>query len=110
MVNYFSTLGLEAAICDLPTIHIGYDPFTFQISPMAWASTGARNTHNQDALRRAASIIATSDMSLIQAIGSYLNNHDLNQEERLDYARSECEFLDGNATQRLATMIEENMP
>jgi hypothetical protein len=107
MVNYFSTLGLEAAICDLPTIHIGYDPFTYQISPMAWASTGARNAHNQDPLRRSASRVVTSDNDLIEALESYLKNHDLHQEERNAYALSECEFLDGKATSRLAEMIQE---
>lgn len=110
MVNYFSTLGLEAAICDLPTIHIGYDSYTFQISPMAWVSTGARNAHNQDALRRAAAVVTTSDAHLIQALENYLDNRKLHQEERLAYALSECEFLDGNATNRLAAMIAENIP
>jgi uncharacterized protein HemX len=74
---------------------------------MAWSSTGARNAHNQDPLRRAASQVVTSDNELTKALESYLENHSLHQEERKAYALSECEFLDGNATQRLALMILE---
>jgi hypothetical protein len=110
MINYFSTLGLEAAICDLPTIHIGYDKFTYQISPMAWSVTGAHNAHNQDAQRRAASQVVTSDKHLTQAIEAYLNNRNLHQAERLEYALSECEFLDGHATERLAEVIATTSP
>jgi hypothetical protein len=107
MVNYFSTLGLEAAICDLPTIHIGYDKFTYQISPMAWCSTGARNAHNQDRQRRAASKVVESDAELEQALEAYLGNRALDREERHSYALSECGYLDGKATQRLAKLVEE---
>jgi hypothetical protein len=107
MVNYFSTLGLEAAICDLPTIHIGYDKFTYQISPMAWCTTGRRNAHNQDRQRRAASKIVESDTELEQALEAYLGNHALDREERYSYALSECGYLDGKATQRLAKLVAE---
>lgn len=105
MINYFSTLGLEAAICDLPTIHIGYDKFTYQISPIAWSVTGSRNAHNQDTQRRAAAQVVTSDDELTKALESYLNNRNLHNSERFEYALSECEFLDGYATKRLADVI-----
>lgn len=105
MINYFSTLGLEAAICDLPTIHIGYDKFTYQISPMAWSTTGARNSHNQDIQRRAASRVVVSDKELTDALEAYLSDHNLHKEERLEYALSECEYLDGQATRRLAEAV-----
>lgn len=105
MINYFSTLGLEAAVCDLPTIHVGYDKFTYQISPMAWSFTGARNAHNQDIQRRAASKVVLSDREFVEAIESYLGDRNLHQAERHEYALSECEFLDGRATHRLAETI-----
>jgi hypothetical protein len=107
MVNYFSTLGLEAAICDVPTIHIGYDKFTYHISPMAWSSTGARNTHNQDQQRRAASKVVTSDEELVSAIETYLQNRALDREERREYALSECGYLDGKSMARLAELVAE---
>ena len=105
MINYFSTLGLEAAICDLPTIHIGYDKFTYQISPMAWSSTGARNAHNQDPQRRAASRVVGSDAELETALTAYLENRSLDHEARYEYALSECGHLDGKATERLASLV-----
>ena len=109
MINYFSTLGLEAAICDLPTIHIGYDKFTYQISPMAWSSTGARNAHNQDAQRRAASKVVGSDAELEQALSIYLQDRSLDRKERYEYALSECGYLDGKATQRLASLVVKQL-
>jgi len=29
LINHFSTVSLEAAICDLPAIHVGYDSYTY---------------------------------------------------------------------------------
>lgn len=107
LVNYFSTVGLEAAICDLPTIHIAYDKFTYQISPIAWSKTGAINTHNQDQLRRSASIVVYSDDELILAMQKYLNHPELHRDERYAYALSECQFLDGKSTNRLAEIVSE---
>ena len=105
LINYFSTIGLEAAICDLPTIHIAYDKFTYQISPMAWSKTGALNAHNQDKQRRTASFVVNSDEELVSAIEKYLNNPGLHRQERYEYALSECEYLDGNSTKRLAEAV-----
>jgi hypothetical protein len=44
---------------------------------------------------------------LEQAIEAYLGNRALDHEERYSYALSECGYLDGKATQRLAKLVAE---
>jgi len=109
MVNYFSTIGLEAAICDLPTIHVGYDPYTF--GSRFGVTTGflQRQTHNKRPLRLAAARVAKNENDLFQAIEDYLGDRTLERDARRDYAVSECGTLDGRAGVRLTDMIQQRM-
>lgn len=109
MVNYFSTISLEAAICDLPVIHIGFDTFTF--GQRFGVTTGflQRQTHNRRKLRLAASQIAKSREELFKYLDDYLGNHALDQEARHEYAVSECGELDGWAGARLVSMIKSRL-
>ncbi len=109
MVNYFSTISLEAAICDLPVIHAGYDTYTF--GQRFFVTTGflQRQTHNLRKLRLAASKVARSEMELIRSIDDYLSDHTLDREARHEYAASECGELDGQAGIRLVNMIKSRL-
>jgi len=105
MVNYFSTIALEAAICDLPTIHIGYDAY---VHGQRFGVTSAflqRQTHNRRPLRLAAARVVRDERGLFAAIEAYLGDKGLEREARRVYAESECGVLDGGATQRVIDMI-----
>gem|GEM_PF-939116 len=105
MLNIFSTISLEAAICDLPTIHMGYDLYTYGHRYNMTTSFQQRQTHNRRPLRLAAAKIAHDEAELVQAIKQYLRDRSLDKDKRLDYALSECEFLDGKSSQRLVDMV-----
>jgi len=109
LINIFSTMGLEAAICDLPTIHIGYDAYTYGIRYSMTTAFQQRMTHNRRLLRLAASKVAKSEAGLISAIDAYLSDHNLDQIARHDYAVSECGELDGLAGYRLIEMITNHV-
>ncbi len=109
MVNYFSTMGLEAAICDLPVIHIGYDSFTHGQNFGVTSAFLQRQTHNRRPLRLAASRVVNTEEELFAALGAYLNNHDLEKDARHAYAESECGLLDGKSGARLVEMIAGRM-
>lgn len=109
MVNYFSTIGLEAAICDLPTIHVGFDPYTFGLRYSVTTSFLQRQTHNKRPLRLAASRVVKSEKDLFCALEDYLSDRTLDTDTRLAYAISECGELDGQAGKRLVKMIKSRI-
>lgn len=106
LINNFSTMGLEAAICDLPTIYIGYDAYTFGMRFGVTTSFQQRMTHNLRPLRLEASKIAKNEKELFLYIEQYLSDHSIDRDARLEYAISECGQLDGYATARLMQMIK----
>lgn len=109
MVNYFSTIGLEAAICDLPTIHVGFDPYTFGLRFSVTTGFLQRQTHNRRPLRLAAARVAKNENELFSALEDYLNDRTLDREARHVYAESECGELDGQAGFRLVNMIKSRI-
>ena len=109
MVNYFSTIGLEAAICDLPTIHIGFDPYTFGLRFSVTTGFLQRQTHNRRPLRLAAARVAKSEKEIFAALEDYLGDRALGRDARRVYAESECGELDGKAGLRLTDMIKSRL-
>lgn len=109
MVNYFSTISLEAAINDLPTIHVGYDAFAHGQRFGVTSAFLQRQTHNRRPLRLNAARVAKNEAELFDAIDAYLNNPVLEHEARHIYAESECGVLDGKSGMRLVNMIKSNI-
>ena len=109
MINAFSTISLEAAICDLPVIHLGYDPYTFGHRFNMTTEFQQKQTHNRRKLRLAASKVAKNETELVTFIGQYLSDRTLDCDARREYAVSECGELDGQAGVRLTEMIRSRM-
>ena len=109
LVNIFSTMGLEAAICDLPTIHIGYDAYTIGMKFGLTSAFQQRMTHNRRPLRLKASKVAKNEMDLIKYIEEYLGDRSMDSEVRREYAVSECGELDGLSSSRLVEMIKSHI-
>lgn len=109
MINYFSTISLDKAICDLPVIHLGYDNYTFGHRYGITSEFQQRQTHNRRKLRLAASKVAGNEKELIAFINQYLSDKTLDGGKRYDYAVSECGELDGNAGSRLVDMIASRL-
>lgn len=109
LVNNFSTMGLEAAICDLPTIHVGYDAYTFGVRFGVTTGFQQRMSHNRRPLRLKASKVAKSEKELLEYIEKYLYNRNIDSEARREYALSECGDLDGQAALRLIAMIKTRL-
>jgi len=109
MINYFSTISLEAAICDLPVIHLGYDSYTFGHRYGITSEFQQRQTHNRRKMRLAASKIAVNEAELIAYLERYLSDKTLDHDYRMEYAALECGELDGNAGSRLINMIASRL-
>lgn len=109
MVNYFSTIGLEAAICDLPVIHVAYDAFAHGQNFGVTSAFLQRQTHNRRPLRLAAARVVRNETELFAALDTYLKDRGLDKEARRIYAESECGVLDGNSSSRLAGMMKTRL-
>ncbi len=109
LVNIYSTMALEAAICDLPVVHLGYDSYTFGQRFNTTTAFQQRQTHNKRKMRLAAAKVARNESELIEFVGQYLNDRSLDKEARRAYAVSECGELDGQAGIRLTEMIDSRM-
>jgi hypothetical protein len=109
LINHYSTLGLEAAVCDLPTIYIDYDlyPHGFNVKAMSWWYR--KTTHNRRFLRLRAARVVHDDNELLEAVMTYAADRNEHAIERQEYALSECGYLDGKSTERLATLINETV-
>jgi hypothetical protein len=109
MINLFSTISLEAAICDLPVIHIGYDEYTFGHHYSTSTAFQQRQTHNRRKLRLAAARIAKSEEDLVKYLDLYLADRTIDAGARHEYALAECKYLDGKSSHRLAAMIRSRL-
>jgi CDP-glycerol glycerophosphotransferase (TagB/SpsB family) len=109
MINIFSTISLEAAICDLPVIHMGYDIYDYGTQYRIMTEFQQRQTHNKDKLRLAAARVAKSEDELMSFLRMYLDDKSIDKDNRYEYALSECEWFDGKASERLVKIIHNSV-
>lgn len=110
LINHFSTISLEAALCDLPFIHVGYDVNTYGLQYNSTAEYQQRQTHNKRPLRLSAAAVPKSETELLKAVETYFADRAKDGEKRREYALSECGFLDGKSCERLSRMIRSRYP
>ena len=109
LINIYSTISLEAAICDVPTIHLGYDRQTFGLRHNVTTDFQQRQTHNRRPARLAAARIATDEADVLRHVADYLADRKLDQAPRAEYAYSECGDIDGKSSVRLAEVIRSTV-
>jgi len=106
LINFFSTISLEALVCDLPVIHIAYDEYTSGLRAGHLLKFRVKHDLNKKKLRHESTRIAKSPKELLKFIDAYLENRSLDQEKRKEYALFECEYLDGKASERFVSALE----
>jgi hypothetical protein len=108
IINHFSTFGLEACVLNKPVIQIGYDgPSMYAIQQHVHPTINMKQLHNVKQINFGASSIVKSDYDLCKAIQNYIDDPELNCEERRNYAIHECGFLDGKSTSRMMDLLKE---
>lgn len=106
LVTLFSTMVLEAAVLNVPTVSVAMDP------PKEWqrdrwlSITQALDwpTHAR-IIESGTSTVARSDDELFSAIRAYLRDRSLHREHRRAFALAEGGFEDGQSSQRIADII-----
>jgi hypothetical protein len=106
LINFFSTISLEALVCDLPVIHIGYDEYTSGLRAGHLLKFRLRHDLNKRKVQHESTRIAKSPKELLRFIDMYLQDRSLDHEKRKEYALFECEYLDGKASERFVSALE----
>jgi hypothetical protein len=106
LINFFSTISLEALVCDLPVIHVAYDEYTSGLRAGQLLKFRVKHDLNKKKLKHESARVAKSPKELLELIDAYLEDRTMDREKRREYALSECEFLDGKASERFISALE----
>lgn len=98
VVNYASTITLEACIFDKPVVNIGFPPYFMNAYSF---------THYKPVVELGAVRIAKSFEDLVSEINAYLNDLSRDREARRRVVEEFIGFTDGKSYQRVATFIGE---
>jgi hypothetical protein len=104
VVNVASTLAIEAAIFDTPVVNIAFDGET----PSDWVRSARRYyrfTHYVNITRHSAVRVAETPEQLVDAISRYLDDPSLDRDGRRRVVEEQCQFLDGQSAERVATFV-----
>lgn len=104
IIPIFSTMAIEAAIFDKPTVTIGFDghkkrPFHQSITRLEHMN------HFKHVLNTGGVRVARSFPELFEALKHYLENPSTDKQKRCELTEKMCYKLDGRASQRIVNFI-----
>ncbi len=107
MINFFSTLMIEAAIFDLPIINYAFGVFAMShyINTDLSASVWKDASHIQNVLRTKGARIAYNEEELIAMINMYLENRSIDAEGRKTIVEEQCGPNRGTAGRAIGEYI-----
>lgn len=106
VVNVFSTLNLEAALCDRPIVNVGFNGFAELVKNPYLSATKARDrTHNRRILAYGATRVAERPDDLIDFVNQYLREPGLDAPGRQRLIETECGPLDGESGRRIGAHL-----
>jgi hypothetical protein len=100
VVGVASTISIEAAIFDTPIVNVSFDgeaPSPFALSARRYYQF----THFAKVMRHKPGPVAETPDALIEHVGRYLADPSLDAEGRRRVVVEQCQFLDGQATERI---------
>ncbi len=104
VINFASTITIDAAAFDRPIINLGFDgynkkPFSYSISEIYIVD------HFRKIISNKGSQIPKNIAEFLSTINNYLINPNLDQKERQILVEEQCGKLDGQAGVRLANLL-----
>jgi CDP-glycerol glycerophosphotransferase (TagB/SpsB family) len=104
MINYPSTLTIDAAAFDKPIINLAFDGY----KPRSYGESIARwydSAHFRDVIERDGAILVRSPGELKAAINAYLENPRLHAEGRARLRHDFCYKIDGRSGEAIAKLL-----
>lgn len=104
VLNFASTVTVDAAALDRPVINIAFDGYAPKETPFS-LRTIYRVQHFKSVLASGGTVLAKSPDDFIAAINRYLENPAADKEGRMRMVREQCYRLDGKSSDRIARSI-----
>ncbi len=108
LVTLYSTIVVEASLCDTPIVNVNFDPpseYENGFFPYRSIEVDQKQPQNLRILNSGGSRVAYSEEQLIDAINEYLRDPSSRQEGRRRIVQQECGPTDGLAGRRVAQYI-----
>ena len=109
LVTLFSTLQVEACICDTPVVNVAFDPplppERLYYSSYRSIEVDTNQPHNLRVRRSNATRLAHSPEQLIAEVNAYLNDPRRDEEQRRQLVAQECGPFDGQAGHRVGELL-----
>jgi hypothetical protein len=104
VVQVASTIAIEAAVFDTPVVNISFDGET-PAEDVRSARRYLRFNHFANIVRSGGVRLADTPEALVQGVGAYLSNPELDADGRRRVVREQCQFLDGRSAERVAACV-----
>ena len=105
VINLASTVTIDASIFNVPVVNVAYNT---KLPPYAWnaAKKWYKTTHYNNVVKTQGIRIARSEEELIRYIQDYLRDPTLDKEGRERLIKEQCYKIDGKATERILSALE----
>lgn len=105
VVNFSSTVAIDAAICDRPVVNLDFDPEPGQPHQAVVKDVNHVWSHFKPIAESGGMWLANDMDEVVHAVRDYLAHPELHREKRRWMAEYVCGFLDGKCGERMAAAI-----
>ena len=108
ILNVASTITIDAAIFDTPSISISYDP-RGELPTEFSVKRIYEYEHYRKLIKTGGVNIAASPVEMIDKIKEYILKPSLNSDKRAAIVKQQCDYIDGRSGYRVANFILEHL-
>jgi hypothetical protein len=105
VVNFSSTVGIDAAICDKPVVNLDFDPEPGQPNQALVKDVNHLWSHFKPIAESGGMWLANDMGEVVHAVREYLAHPELHREKRRWMAEYVCGYIDGKCGERMAQAI-----
>jgi CDP-glycerol glycerophosphotransferase (TagB/SpsB family) len=107
VVNFSSTVVIDAALSDRPVVNLDFDPEPGQPNQQLYRAVNHVWSHFRPLAESGGMWLVNSLDDMTAAVRSYLAHPELHRDQRLAMARRVCGYLDGRCGERMGDTISE---
>jgi hypothetical protein len=107
VVNFSSTVGIDAAICDKPVVNLDFDPEPGQPNQALVKDVNHLWSHFKPIAESGGMWLVNDMDEVVHAVREYLAHPELHREKRRWMAEYVCGYLDGKCGERMAVAIRD---
>lgn len=107
VVNFASTISVDAAVCDKPVVNLDFDPEPGMPNQDLVKEVNHKWNHFRPVAESGGVWMAEDMEEVVTAVRTYLENPQLHREQRRWIVQYVCERVDGSAGKRMADAVAD---